>query len=49
MPCSRGCCDSPGEHYRSLTTRIGDPNEKQKVTVTESTDTVNTVTEHWPS
>jgi hypothetical protein len=45
MPCSRGCCDSPAEHYRSLTTRVGEP--KSKVTVDVTDKTVNTVTEHW--
>lgn len=47
MACSRGCCDSPREHYRSLSTRIGDLSEKKKITVDRTDSTVNTVTEHW--
>lgn len=45
MACSRGCCVSPAEHYRSLTTRVGEA--RTKVTVEDTPDTVNTVTEHW--
>lgn len=45
MACTRGCCASPAEHYRSLTTRVGEP--KTKVTVDHTDATVNTVTEHW--
>jgi hypothetical protein len=45
MPCTRGCCATPAEHYRSLTTRVGEP--KTKVTVEDTGATVNTVTEHW--
>jgi hypothetical protein len=45
VPCSRGCCASPAEHYRSLVARVGEP--KSKVTVEDTPDTVNTVTEHW--
>ena len=47
MACTRGCCASPAEHYRSLTTRVGDLSEKKKVTVDHTDSTVNTVTEHW--
>lgn len=47
MPCSRGCCDSPAEHYRSVAVRTGDTRTKQKVTVDKTDQTVNTVTEHW--
>lgn len=47
MACTRGCCASPAEHYRSLTTRIGDLRDKRKVTVEDTGSTVNTVTEHW--
>lgn len=43
--CSRGCCSSPAEHYRSLATRVGD--RPKKVTVDHTDMTVNTVTEHW--
>lgn len=45
MPCTRGCCSSPAEHYRSVATRVGAP--KSKVTVEDTGATVNTVTEHW--
>ena len=45
MACTRGCCASPKEHYRSLSTRTGEP--RTKVTVEDTPDTVNTVTEHW--
>lgn len=47
VACSRGCCDTPAEHYRSLTTRVGDLSGKTKVTVEDTGATVNTVTEHW--
>lgn len=45
MPCSRGCCDSPAEHYRSVAVRTGPP--KTKVTVDHTDETVNTVTDYW--
>jgi hypothetical protein len=45
MSCSRGCCSSAKEHYRSLTARVGEP--RTKVTVEDTGATVNTVTEHW--
>lgn len=48
MPCSRGCCDSPREHYRSIALgsifgqtppkRTVDDHGTHTVTVTESDD-----------
>jgi hypothetical protein len=47
MSCTRGCCATPAEHYRSVATRVGDTRAKRKVSV-ERTDTVEaTTTEHW--
>lgn len=45
MTCSKGCCETQAEHYRSLTVRTGPA--KTKVTVDHTDDTINTVTEHW--
>lgn len=45
MACSRGCCATQAEHYRSLAVRTGEP--PTKVTVDHTDDTINTVTEHW--
>ena len=47
MACSRGCCDTPAEHYKSLAVRTGDTGSKRKVTVDDTDMTVNTVTEYW--
>ena len=45
MACSRGCCDTQRDHYRSIGMRARTPAPKQTVDVTD--DTTNTVTEHW--
>lgn len=47
MSCTRGCCATPAEHFRSVAVRTGDTREKRKVTVDRTDQTVNTVTEHW--
>lgn len=45
MACTRGCCATPAEHYRSVAVRTG--TRPTKVTVEHTDNTVNTVTEHW--
>lgn len=47
MPCSRGCCETQAEHYRSLAMRTGDTADKRKVTVEDTGTCEATVTEHW--
>lgn len=47
MTCTRGCCASPAEHYRSVAVAHPDRHSWRKTTTTE-TDTVTAdVTEHW--
>lgn len=47
MACSRGCCATQAEHYRSLQVASADRSQMTKVT-TERDSTVEVdVTEHW--
>jgi hypothetical protein len=47
MSCTRGCCDTPAEHYRSL--RVASPDRRQLTkTVTDVHDHHKVdVTQHW--
>jgi hypothetical protein len=47
MTCTRGCCDTQAEHYRSL--RVASPDRRALTKVTEHSDGRQgaTVTEHW--
>jgi len=47
MPCARGCCDTPAEHYRSL--HVANPTRKAMTKTTTDVHDHHTVdvTEHW--
>lgn len=50
MPCARGCCETPAEHYRSLNVASSDRGQLTKVTTHEGAVTTGgdvVVTEHW--
>lgn len=47
MSCSRGCCSSQAEHYRSLRVSSSDRSQMTKVTTERDGDLAVQVTEHW--
>lgn len=47
MPCSRGCCATQAEHYRSLKVASAARSQMTKVTTERDSSVEVDVTEHW--
>lgn len=47
MACSRGCCATQAEHYRSLRVASSDRSQLTKVTTERDSSVAVDVTEHW--